>query len=314
MRIDTLALDNPFVLAPLAGYSDLAFRLLCREMGAGFCCSEMISSHGLVRGQKKTLELLATVPEERPVAFQLFGSDPGVMGDAAAHPALRAGDILDINMGCPVRKVVRKGAGAALMKDMQRAEKIIRAVRQNTSLPVTIKIRSGWHKECETAVDFALMAQEAGAAAVTVHARSWAQGFAGRADWRIIARVKETAVIPVIGNGDILCYQDGQQMMAETGCDGVMIGRGALGNPWVFRESGRPSTLEGRMPVVLRHLELARLFVPPARLLFYLKNHITRYTGGLPGASGIRQEIARSASVDSILQAVLTARDDLQPE
>jgi tRNA-dihydrouridine synthase len=199
------------------------------------------------------------------------------------------------------------------MKDLQRAEQIIRAVRRSTSLPVTIKIRSGWHRDSETAVDFALMAQEAGAAAVSIHARSWAQGFAGRADWGIIARVKEAAAIPVIGNGDILSYQDGKRMMAETGCDGVMIGRGALGNPWVFRESGRPSTLEGRKPVVLRHLELARRFVPPARLLFYLKNHLTRYTSGLPGASGIRQELARSASVEAILQAILSAGDDPGP-
>lgn len=307
MQIGTLSLDNPFILAPLAGYTDLAFRLLCRELGAALCCSEMISSHGLVCGQKKTLELLATVPEEHPVAFQLFGSDPAVMGEAAAHPAMRSCDILDINMGCPVRKVVKKGAGAALMKDFAKAENIIRSVRQNTSLPVTIKFRSGWHKETETAVEFALMAQEAGVAAVTVHGRTWAQGFSGRADWQVIARVKQSAAVPVIGNGDILSYRDGKQMMAETGCDGVMIGRGSLGNPWVFSESGRPSTLGGRKTVILRHIELAKRFVPAGRLLFYLKNHISRYANGLPGATGIRQQIAKSSTVEEVLATVSSA-------
>jgi tRNA-dihydrouridine synthase B len=190
------------------------------------------------------------------------------------------------------------------MKDFKRAENIIRSVKQNTSLPVTIKFRSGWHKEDVLAVDFALMAQEAGAAAVTVHGRTWAQGFSGQADWKIIARVKQSVTIPVIGNGDILSYRDGKQMMAETGCDGVMIGRGSLGNPWVFRESGRPSSLEDRRPVILRHIELAKRFVPPGRVLFYLKNHLTRYVSGLPGAGGIRQQIVKSSTVDEIVSTV----------
>lgn len=301
MHIGSLNLVNPFILAPLAGYTDLAFRLLCRELGAALCFSEMVSSHGLVYGQKKTLELLTTIPEERPVAFQLFGSDPAVMGDAAAHPALRSCDILDINMGCPVRKVVRKGAGAALMKDFKLAGNIIRSVKRNTSLPVTVKFRSGWHQGDDIAVDFALMAQEAGVDAVTVHGRSWIQGFRGRADWEVITRIKQSASIPVIGNGDIHSFRDGRRMMAETGCDGVMIGRGSLGNPWVFRESGRPASLDDRLPVILRHIELAKLFIPPARVLIYLKNHITRYVSGLPGASGHRQRIAGSSTVDEIV-------------
>lgn len=301
MHIGSLSLASPFILAPLAGYTDLAFRLLCREMGAALCCSEMISSHGLAYGRNKTLELLATMPEERPVAFQLFGNDPAVLADAAAHPAVAAGDILDINMGCPVRKVVKKGAGAALMRDFERAADIIRAVKQNTALPVTVKFRSGWHRDENIAADFARMAQDAGVAAVTVHARTWAQGFAGKADWRTIAAVKQSVSIPVIGNGDILSYRDGLRMMNETGCDGVMIGRGALGNPWVFRESGRPSTLDGRLPVMFRHIELMRRFLPPVRQLQGAKNHITRYLGGLPGASVLRRQIAESSSVDRII-------------
>jgi tRNA-dihydrouridine synthase B len=247
MKFCTVTLQSPFILAPLAGYTDVSFRLLCREMGAGLCCSEMISCHGLVYGQQQTRELLATVPEERPVSFQLFGSDPQAMGEAATILSSCPIDVIDINMGCPVKKVTKKGAGVALMKDFAKAREIIRAVCAGTSLPVTVKFRSGWLQEKVIAADFARMAEEAGASALTVHGRSWAQGFGGHADWGIIAQVKQSVTVPVIGNGDILTYQDGQRMIDETGCDAVMIGRGALGNPWVFQPGGRPGTLAGRM-------------------------------------------------------------------
>lgn len=300
MQIGQLTVLNPFFLAPLAGYTDLPFRLLCRELGAGLCFSEMISSHGLVYGQKKTSELLATVPEERPVAFQLFGNDAEFMGKAAAlldeHPI----DMIDINMGCPVRKVVKKGAGCALMKDMDKAEAIIRSVVKNTRLPVSVKFRSGWTTDTINAESFALMAEKAGAAAVTVHGRTWSQGFGGTADWSVIARVKQAVSIPVIGNGDIVRYQDGIRMMEETGCDGVMIGRGALGNPWVFREDGIPETFEYRREVVDRHIELIREYLPERQQLFKVKNHITRYLVGLPGASRLRREISTCHSIEAV--------------
>jgi len=308
MKIGRLTLKNPFLLAPLAGYTDLAFRLLCREMGAAMCCSEMISCHGLVYGQEKTLELLQTVPQERPVAFQLFGNEPGIMGDAAAILTSRPIDCVDINMGCPVRKVVKKGSGAALMKDLQRAEAIIRAVRSNTDLPVTVKFRSGWNRESLIAADFAMMAEGAGASALTVHARTWAQGFAGRADRSIIRQVKESTSIPVIGNGDILCHRDGMHMMEETGCDGVMVGRGALGNPWVFTEQGRPEDLAGRRGVLLRHLLLCSTYLPERTVLFRVKNQAVRYLSGLDGASRIRKRIADAASLDEIT-TLITAND-----
>lgn len=297
MQLGTLRLHSPFILAPLAGYSDLPFRLLCREQGAGLCCSEMISCHGLVHGQRQTRELLATVEEERPVSFQLFGSDPQVMGAAAAILASLPIDALDLNMGCPVKKVTRRGAGVALMQDFCKAEAIIRAVRAASSLPLTVKFRSGLRQEAIIAADFARMAQNAGIDALTVHGRTWAQGFSGQADWRVIGAVKQAVSVPVIGNGDVLTYQDGLRMLAETGCDGVMIGRGALGNPWVFREAGRPLTLAGRLPVILRHFELAERFLPGRQAVFRLKHHLARYLNGLPGATRLRRQLTACPSL-----------------
>ncbi len=300
MQIRELTLDGSLFLAPLAGYTDLPFRLLCREHGAALCYSEMVSCHGLCFGQQKTLALLQSDPGDQPLAVQLFGSEPEIMGRAAAlvndHPV----QLIDINMGCPVRKVVRKGAGAALMKDPDRAAAIIRAVCANTTLPVTVKFRSGWNSDAITAPEFAQVAEEAGAAAVTVHARTWAQGFGGRADWRVIGRVRQAVSIPVIGNGDILCSEDGQRMMAETGCDGVMIGRGALGNPWVFSSKGRPATLAERLPAMRRHLDLARRYLPKHQAPFRVRNHAVRYLTGIRGASRIRQQIMACHDLDAL--------------
>lgn len=291
MQLGPVSFQSPFILAPLAGYTDVSFRLLCRELGAGLCYSEMISCHGLVYGQRQTRELLATVPEERPVAFQLFGSDPQVMGEAAAILNQCPIDAIDINMGCPVRKVTRKGAGVALMKDLARAEAIIRSVCANTSLPVSVKFRSGVQHDAIIAADFGRMAEGAGASALTVHGRTWAQGFSGHADWQVIARVRQSVSVPVIGNGDILTYQDGLRMMTETGCNAVMIGRGALGNPWVFQAAGRPRTLTGRMPVIRRHFALVERFLPERKAVFKIKHHLARYLCGLPGATRLRRQI-----------------------
>ncbi len=300
MKIGPVTLDNPFILAPLAGYTDLAFRLVCREMGAGLSVSEMISCHGLVYGQQKTLAMLKTVPAERPFAVQLFGNDPEIMGRAAAIVSSHRTDIIDINMGCPVRKVVRKGSGAALMKDFTRAETLIRSVVDNTDLPVTIKIRSGWDDSSIVAPEFAAMAEAAGVQAVTVHARTWSQMFGGRADRSIIAQVKQSVSIPVIGNGDIVCYADGLDMMRETGCDGVMVGRGALGNPWVFRPGTLPDSLGERLPVLRRHMELAAQHLDVQRLLFRIKNHACRYLTGLQDAAKIRQQITSCNTMSDI--------------
>jgi tRNA-dihydrouridine synthase B len=298
--IGPLRLQSGLLLAPLAGYTDLPFRLLCRENGAALCFSEMISCHGLVYDQKNTHELLRTVTEELPFAVQLFGSDPELMGRAAAIASSLSVDLIDINMGCPVRKVIKKGCGSALMKDPKRAEAIIRAVCAQTSLPVTVKFRSGWTEETINAPEFALMAEAAGASAVTIHARTWVQGFGGTADRRVIKSVKASVSIPVIGNGDILSSTDGMAMMAETGCDGVMVGRGALGNPWVFSLAGRPNTLARRLPVIERYLQLAAQFLPLDKVLFKVKNHTAKFLAGLTGAARLRQAIYTCRNVEEI--------------
>jgi tRNA-dihydrouridine synthase B len=308
--IGPVQLESGLILAPLAGYTDLPFRLLCRENGAAVCFSEMVSCHGLAYDQKNSCELLQTVAEERPFAVQLFGSDPELMARAAALVASRSADLIDINMGCPVRKVIKKGCGAALMKDPKRAETIIRAVCARTSLPVTVKFRSGWTAETINAPEFAAMAQEAGASAVTIHARTWAQGFGGTADRRIIRAVKAAVTIPVIGNGDILTMADGVAMMAETGCDGVMVGRGALGNPWLFSPAGRPATLAGRLPVIERYLHLAEQFLPLEKVLFKVKNHSAKFLTSLPGAARLRQEIYTCKSVEEIIALLRNQNDE----
>jgi len=302
MDIASLLGDNPYVLAPLAGYTDLAFRLLCRELGATLCFTEMISCHGLVYGQKNTKMLLQSTADDRPLAIQLFGSNREVMAEASGLISRTDGDFIDINMGCPVRKVIKKGAGAALMKEIKLAEKIITQVVAHSSLPVSVKFRSGWNSENIIAPEFAQMAEGAGACAVTLHARTWTQAFGGRADWQLIALVKDAVSIPVIGNGDILTYRDGQKMLSETGCDGVMVGRGALGNPWVFSKTARPDSLTARLPVILRHIELVTEYMQAEKMLFRIKNHVGRYLSGLPGASRLRQEIMACATVEELIR------------
>ena len=307
MRIGPLVLDNPFILAPLAGYTDLAFRLLCREQGAGLVVSEMISCHGLNYSQQQTIAMLKTVPEERPWSVQLFGSEPESMGRAAAAVSAMPVDLIDINMGCPVPKVVKKCCGVALMKpeNLALAEQVIHAVVKNSSVPMTVKFRSGWDDKSIIAPDFARMCEAAGAAAVTIHARTWAQQFGGRADRAMIAAVKRAVKIPVIGNGDISSYADGLAMMAETGCDAVMIGRGALGNPWIFRPEGRPESLAGRLPLIRRYLELAQKHIDTSKLLFRIKNHVSRCLAGLPGAAATRQDIMASPDAAALMELLL---------
>lgn len=300
--IGQLTFASPFVLAPLAGYSDLPFRILCRTFGAGYCVSEMISCHGLVYQQANTLKMLASIPEEKPVAFQLFGADPEVMADAAEIMESYGPDMLDINMGCPVRKVTRKGAGAALMTDPDLAQSVLKKVVSRVSLPVTVKIRSGKDSQSINASNFAKMIEDTGASAITVHARTWSQGFSGNIDQNIITQVKKAVSIPVIGNGDVFSCLEGQQMMEETGCDGVMIGRGALGNPWVFQESGRPEKLQQIKDIAKSHLALIEEFLPAERVLGYIKNHLCRYFKGLPGSSILRQEILAAPDLASLKQ------------
>jgi nifR3 family TIM-barrel protein len=302
LKIKSLVIQNPFILAPLAGYTDLPFRLICRKYGAGLCYTEMISCHGLVYNKKKTIQMTRTVPEERPVALQLFGADPKMMGEAAAIVSDMTVDIIDINMGCPVKKVVKKGAGAALMKNIPLAAEIIRQVSNKTSLPVTVKIRTGWHHDTITAPEFAKMAEDNGASAIAVHGRTWSQGFGGEVDWQTIAKVKSGVTIPVIGNGDITSYQKGLARLETSGCDGVMIGRSALGNPWVFSRNGLPPTLTERMAGLAQHLYLLQEYSTPETILARIKNHAGRYFKGIPGGSSIRRKIYAATSFSALLE------------
>lgn len=299
MRIGPLQLkENPFILAPLAGYTDLPFRLLCRESGAALCYSEMISCHGLVYQQQNTLNMLQTTEAERPVAMQLFGDEPEKMGEAAAILSEKPIDLIDLNMGCPVKKVIKKGAGAALMKDPARAAAIIRRVCRSSRVPVTVKIRSGWNHQEINACEFARMAEDHGAAAIAIHARTWSDGFSGQVDWQMVARVKGSVSIPVIGNGDLKTHADGLRMLQETACDGVMIGRAALGAPWIFRADAETSpSLLFRAQALHRHLRLIEQLhpAPVDKILAKIKNHAGRYFKGLPGGSEIRLQIYQAA-------------------
>ncbi len=303
--IGAVTIQHPFVLAPLAGYTDLPFRILCKEYGAGLVYSEMISCHGLVRQQYKTMNMTVTDPTETPVSLQLFGAEPDIMGEAAAILNDSAIDIIDINMGCPVRKVIKKGAGSALMRSPNVARKIIEQVVKNSNKPVTVKIRTGWDHHSITGPEFAKMAEDAGASAVAIHARTWTDGFSGEVDYGVITRVKKNLSIPVIGNGDIHTYKDGIQLMAETGCDGVMIGRAALGAPWIFSDSVNiDPSLKYRLKAAMRYLELVAQYQPVDRMLGKIKNHTGKYFKGVHDGSSIRQAIMGQNSFIGLKQYI----------
>jgi nifR3 family TIM-barrel protein len=311
LQIGPHTFNNPFILAPLAGYTDLPFRLICKEFGADYTVSEMISCHGLVYQQDNTLRMLKSVEAERPVAFQLFGAEPDIMAEAAELMAALKPEIIDINMGCPVRKITKKGAGAALMTTPKIAEEIIEKVVRRVTVPVTVKFRSGKDSANITAVEFAKMAEGAGAAAVTVHARTWAQGFSGHIDPMVIKAVTKNINLPVIGNGDVQSLGAGRQLMEDTGCHGVMIGRAALGNPWVFSENGRPDDFRKIVEGARRHLCLMREHLPADRVIGYVKSQISRYFKGLKDATGFRKKIFAAPDSAAILQ--LLSEDTINP-
>lgn len=307
-KIGNTELPNKWILAPMAGVCDLPFRLLCHEAGAAMTCMEMISAKAIYYRNKATEEMMAIDPAEGLVSLQLFGSDPDIMANMAAKIEDRPFAILDINMGCPVPKVVNNGEGSALMKDPALAGRIIKSVSSAISKPVTVKIRKGFDDDHVNAVELAKIAEDNGAAAVTVHGRTRQQYYSGKADRDIIRQVKEAVSIPVIGNGDVDSYESACSMIEETGCDAVMIGRAAQGNPWIFSELCARS--EGRDWIRPSKEEVAAMILRHAKMLIECKGeyigsremrkHAAWYTKGYPGSSGFRGRLNEAESMDDL--------------
>ncbi len=314
LRIGSLQFESPFLLAPLAGVSDSPFRRLAREQGAAAVYTEMVSSDGLVRGQRATFDYIAFAPEERPIGIQLFGSDPAVMADATRVlcdlPPERRPDLIDINMGCPVRKVVNRCAGAALLQDVSRIHAIVTAMRAVATVPVTAKIRLGWDGSSTNVVEVSRALEDAGAAAVAIHARTRSEKFEGHAHWDMIGAAKQAVRIPVIGNGDVRGPEDALRMLATTGCDGVMLGRAAFGDPWVFRrlrafhERGEvlaPPTAAARLEAGVRHLGMLVEAVGPESAAREMRKHVAWYIKGLPHSARVREQVNHTRSVEEMV-------------
>ena len=309
LKIGNVELANPYILAPMAGVTDLPFRLLCKEQGAGLLCMEMVSAKAIQYNNKNTKALLEIHPEEQPVSLQLFGSDPDIISEIAKRIEELPFAILDINMGCPVPKIVKNGEGSALMNQPKLVHEIVSKTVRAIQKPVTVKIRKGFDDTSINAVEIAKIIEDAGGAAVAVHGRTREQYYAGRADWDIIRQVKEAVSIPVIGNGDVVSGESALSMMRETGCDGVMIGRGAQGNPWIFselrayEETGmiceRP-TMEELKSMMLRHARLQMEYKGEYLGIREMRKHVSWYTTGLPNSAKLRGEINAIESYEEL--------------
>ena len=309
LKIGDVSLKNNLILAPMAGVTDLPFRLLCKEQGAGLLCMEMVSAKAIYFNNKNTEELLTIDDREPPVSLQLFGSDPDIISEMAKKIENRPFSILDINMGCPVPKVAGNGEGSALMKNPKLVEEIVSKTAKAIKKPVTVKIRKGFDDEHINAVEIARIAESAGAAAVAVHGRTREQYYSGKADWDIIRQVKEAVKIPVIGNGDVTSPEAARQLMETTGCDGIMIGRGAQGNPWIFRqilhwmetgeEESKPD-LEEVKAMIFRHARMLVEYKGAYTGIREMRKHVAWYTAGYPNSAKLRARVNEIESLEAL--------------
>ena len=315
LKIGNVTLENNLVLAPMAGVTDLPFRLLCKEQGAGLICTEMVSAKAIYYKNKNTESLMQIDERERPVSLQLFGSEPDLMAEIARQIEERNFDILDINMGCPVPMVVNNGEGSALMKNPALVHEIIYKVSRAIEKPLTVKIRKGFTEDSVNAVEIAKIAEDAGAAAIAVHGRTREQYYSGQADWDIIRQVKEAVSIPVIGNGDIDSPEKAEAIVRETGCDGIMIGRGVQGNPWLFsrilhyQETGEllpPPDKEEIKEMMLRHGRLQLEYKGAYTGIREMRKHIAWYTSGMPHSAAVRRKVNEVESWEELEELIQT--------
>ncbi len=312
MQIGAVTLTCNLAFAPLAGISNLPLRLLAKESGCGLVYSEMVSANGLVYGAAKTHQLMRSTPEEKPLAIQIFGSDPAMMADAAQIAAAAGADIVDINFGCAVKKIVKTGAGVALMRTPDRAAALLSAVRAAIRIPLTIKIRSGWHRGGEQAFNLVRIAEECGVDALAVHPRSASQGFRGRADWSLITAIKKTTALPVIGNGDVENAEDAVRMLQQTGCDAVMVGRAAIGNPFIFAEildllAGRrrePPDIHARLGIMRRYAADSVSYLGERPACLMMRSRLGWFVKGLHGCSAFRESIKKLESLDQVMEKI----------
>ncbi|HAZ21665.1 MAG TPA: tRNA dihydrouridine synthase DusB [Firmicutes bacterium] len=326
LKIGSVVIDPPVVLAPMAGVTDQAFRLLCKRYGCGLVCTEMVSDQAIIHGNRRTRAMLTINDAERPVSIQLFGSDPDLMGQAAAIVAEYHPDIIDINMGCPAPKIVGNGEGAALLRNPELAVRIAAAVvRAAAKIPVTVKMRTGWDDDSIVAVELARRMQDAGAAAVALHGRTRTQFYSGQADWELIRRTAANLTIPLIGNGDVDSAARALEMFDRTRCAGVMIGQGALGNPWIFRQvaaalagdnaaAAVPPPLAERFAVITEHLEAQVQQCGEVRGIKEMRKHLAWYFKGLPGAAQHRDLVNRQTTLAGMQQLLCSYFHDLENE